>query len=251
MKQGKIYVGTSGWSYGMWKGVFYPQGLKAADYLPFYAQHFSCTEINSSFYHLPRATTVEGWINKVPKQFKFCPKISRYVTHIKRLRQVDEALEKFFVTISLIKTNIGPVLIQLPPSLKFDSILANNFYELLNQYYKDYAFAIEGRHVSWLSEESLQLMQKFNIAFVISQSGVGFPYAEEITARNIYIRFHGPVELFKSSYTAERLQYYAVKMASWRKQGYNLWAFFNNTWYNDAIENAVDLMNMIKQLEKN
>jgi uncharacterized protein YecE (DUF72 family) len=248
MRLGKIHIGTSGWSYGNWKKAFYPVGLKSADFLSYYSQTFKCTEINSSFYHLPRATAVQGWVKKVPKQFKFCPKMSRYITHIKRLKEPDEVLEKFFMPFAPIQSSLGPVLIQLPPSLKFDFKTASGFYELLQQQYSAYQFAVEGRHPSWLTHDSIKLMGDNNIAFVISQSGVGFPYAEEITAKNIYLRFHGPADLFKSAYTLDMLQDYAGKIAGWRKTGYEVWAFFNNTWFIDGVQNARSLIQLIEQI---
>lgn len=244
MKIGSVHIGTSGWSYGLWKGKFYPEKIKSTDFLCHYSKTFSCTEVNSTFYHLPRITTIAGWLNKVPPGFMFCPKMSRYLTHIKRLKDPEEILSKFFTPFEQMKGQLGPVLIQLPPSLKFDFETAENLYALLQEKYCDYQFALEGRHISWLDKESIDLMKAHNIAFVISQSGVGFPYAEEITASNIYLRFHGPKELFKSSYSHKILESYAQKIILWKNQGYNVWAFFNNTMFMDAIENALDLIKL-------
>jgi uncharacterized protein YecE (DUF72 family) len=246
MKPAKIHIGTSGWSYGSWRESFYPAGLKSAEFLTYYGQTFSCTEVNSSFYHLPRTTTVEGWAKKVSRQFKFCPKMSRYITHIKRLKEPEEPLEKFMDLFKIIKKSLGPILIQLPPSLKFDIKTIADFYHILQNEYADYRFAVEGRHESWLSRESLKLMENHNIAFVISQSGVGFPYAEKVTAKHIYLRFHGPGELFKSRYTTAMLEYYANKIIAWKRADHDIWVFFNNTYYIDGVENALELMQIIE-----
>src|SRR6478609_7365479 len=120
MNDQSIHIGTSGWSYKDWKELFYPKGLKTTEWISYYAITFRITEINSSFYHLPKRQTVEGWVNKVPPDFLFCPKMSRYLTHIKRLKEPEESLERFFEVFEPMKNNMGPVLIQLPPSLKFE-----------------------------------------------------------------------------------------------------------------------------------
>ena len=103
---------------------------------------------------------------------------------------------------------------------------------------------MEVRHQSWLSDESFELMNKYNIAFVISQSSVGFPYKETVTAKHVYVRFHGPQQLYASSYTDEQLQYYAALFKQWKKQGHSVWAFFNNDVGVYAIDNAKKLIEL-------
>jgi uncharacterized protein YecE (DUF72 family) len=242
----RVHIGTSGWSYKDWREKFYPIGLKSTDFLKYYAQTFSCSEINSSFYHLPRASTIAGWMQKVPKDFVFCPKMSRYLTHIKRLKEPEESLSRFFEVFEPMKKQMGPVLIQLPPSLKFDHNLAQHFYAVLDRSYKGYSFALEGRHPTWIETDSLELMKTHDIALVISQSGVNFPYSEEVTSKNIYLRFHGPKELFKSAYPSAMLREYARKIKKWESAGHTIWAFFNNDWYTHAINNALELESLIR-----
>jgi len=247
MKKRSIYVGTSGWSYKEWKEFFYPEKMKSTEWLTHYADTFHVTEINASFYHLPLRKTVEGWVQKVPDNFLFCPKMSRYLTHIKRLKDPEEPLERFFHIFEPMKEKMGPVLIQLPPSLTFDYDTAEYLYRHLHHQYKAYDFAMEVRHPTWMQEESITLMAKYNIAFVISQSGHGFPYAEHITSRNIYIRFHGPDELYKSGYSDEMLRNFSVLFKEWIKQGHVIWSFFNNTYYEHAINNSLRLLEMMKE----
>jgi uncharacterized protein YecE (DUF72 family) len=242
--KGNIFIGTSGWNYRDSNHIFYPTGTKAAEYLSFYAKHFVTTEINTSFYHMPRATSVQGWIDKVPVDFKFCAKISKYLTHIKRLKEPEEPLERFFEVFEQMKKQMGPVLVQLPSSLKFDYDLAEHFYKLLQAKYKGYSFAMEVRHDTWLGTDSLALMHRYNIILVISQSGVGFPYAEVINNKNVYVRFHGPGKLYASSYTDEMLKEYAGKFLSWQKEGHDIWVFFNNDWLN-GLKNAETLKRMV------
>ncbi len=139
----------------------------------------------------------------------------------------------------------GPVLVQLPPSLAFDYARTQYFFELLKNHYSNYDFALEIRHPSWLSIESLDLLSSYNIAFVISQSGVNFPYAEFITSKNIYIRFHGPAALYASSYTDEMLFDFAERCINWSDKGHSIWAFFNNDINGHALNNAKTLIKMV------
>jgi uncharacterized protein YecE (DUF72 family) len=133
MSKGKLPVGTSGWSYKDLIEVFYPKNLKSADWLTHYAKTFVCTEINGSFYRLPQKQTVINWVNKVPKGFLFCPKMSRYLTHVKKLKEPEEPLERFFGIFEPMKKQMGPVLIQLPKLVSFDYDIAEHFYKLLKQ----------------------------------------------------------------------------------------------------------------------
>jgi uncharacterized protein YecE (DUF72 family) len=244
MEDKKIHIGTSGWSYKHWKNIFYPAGVKATDYLSYYAQHFNIAEINTSFYHLPKEQTVKDWAAKVPPQFKFCAKMSRYLTHMKKLHNPEEPLERFFSVFSFMQAVMGPVLIQLPPILKFNYTVTEHFYQVLNNLYNQYEFVLEVRHPTWLRTDSLTLMAKYNIGLVIAQSGHNFPYAETITAKNIYIRFHGPNELYASSYTNEMLCHFAAKFKEWRSNGHVIWAFFNNDIHGYAISNAKSLIQL-------
>jgi len=242
--KGAIHIGTSGWSYKHWKNIFYPEALITTDWLQFYAQTFNITELNTSFYHLPKLETTIGWGKKVPQGFMFCPKMSRYLTHMKKLNDPEESFEKFFDVFTPLKKKLGPVLIQLPPSLHFHIDKAEHVYKLCKTKYKYYRFAMEVRHQSWLEKESLDLMKQYNIAFVIAQSGTRFPYAEYVTAQHIYVRFHGPQQLYASSYTEEQLQNFANLFRQWQDEGHTVWAFFNNDVFGYAIENAKRLIEM-------
>lgn len=249
MRRGAIHIGTSGWSYKDWKGLFYPETLKNTDWLSFYANTFSITEINTSFYHLPKKQTVEGWVKKVPARFLFCPKMSRYFTHLKRLHDPEESLEKFFEVFEPMQSKMGPVLLQLPPSLAFNAETTAHLYEVLRQQYKGYTFAMEVRHKSWLEKESLDLMKQYHIAFVIAQSGNRFPYATHITAKHIYVRFHGPEGLYNSSYPDSQLKYFAKLFDEWSAAGHSVWAFFNNDFYGYAIQNGLRLIELLEHLQ--
>lgn len=245
-----IHIGTSGWSYKHWKDTFYPKELKPTDYLSYYAQHFSTTEINTTFYHTPRLSTVENWRNKVPDTFRFSIKMNRFLTQTKRLKDPEEPLEKFFTAIEPVQQLCGLVLLQLPPSLQFDYERTDYLFSLLKRDYKQYQFALEVRHPSWLEVDSISLLTKYNIAFVISQSDGRFPYEELITANNVYVRFHGPEALYASSYSDEMLYYYAEKFMEWTKENAVVWAYFNNDINGHAIANANKLKEILQTMSK-
>jgi uncharacterized protein YecE (DUF72 family) len=241
-----IHIGTSGWSYKHWANIFYPPEVKPANYLSYYAQHFAVTELNASFYRLPLKSTVEKWLNTVPENFLFCPKMSRYLSHLKKLHDPEEPLRRFFDIFEPVKHRLGPVLVQLPAGVQFDQNVVEHFYELIREQYPEYRFAMEVRHESWFTEASLGMMRKHRITLVIAQSEK-FPYHEELTAKDVFVRFHGPEQLYSSSYSESVLQDYARKLVEWKKEGHNIWAFFNNDIHGHALKNATMLQQYVDE----
>jgi uncharacterized protein YecE (DUF72 family) len=237
---------TSGWSYRHWSGIFYPPEIKPARYLEFYISKFDCVELNSSFYHLPRATTVDGWLKRTPDTFRFCVKLSRFITHQKKLGDCEEALVRFFDLFGNMQSRLGPVLIQLPPGLSFDKSLAADFISLLKAQYGSYRFAVEVRHRSWITDGFFTLLAENGIAFVIADSGKRFPYHEAVTADFVYMRFHGMEKLYASDYDESSLLHYAEKILSWLGAGLDVWAFFNNDFNGFAVRNALRLNEMVR-----
>src|SRR5215207_8470089 len=144
-------------SYKHWRNIYYPAKLASSKWLPFYAQTFSTTEINGSFYRLPSQETVINWMKQVPKNFVFCPKMSRYLTHMKKLRDPEEPLERFFGIFEPMKKQMGPILVQLPKMVKFNYDVAKHFFRLLAVEYRKYQSVLEIRHPTWLEEISLTL----------------------------------------------------------------------------------------------
>jgi uncharacterized protein YecE (DUF72 family) len=194
---------------------------------------------------MPKTQTVEKWLSAVPDDFKFCVKLSRYITHIKRLKEAEQPLFRFFDVFKIAKSKMGPVLIQLPPNLKFDEQVTEAFFDTLMCNYDEYDYALEARHPSWVCDEAFDLLRRYHTSWVVAQSGVGFPCAETITAKHIYLRFHGPGKLFDSSYSQEMLMAYARKIRLWLNEGHSVWAFFNNTMNGHAIQNVIDIEHMI------
>jgi len=240
----KIHVGTSGWSYKHWTGLYYPKQVKIKEYLSFYAQEFCTAEINNSFYRLPKETTLLNWITMVPDHFKFCPKMSRYLSHMKKLHDATEPVERFCSLFDAIKERLGPVLIQLPAGFHFHPELTEEFYQILETK-NDFRFAMEVRHESWLSDESIRLMKRYQICLVFADSDQ-FPYHEEITTKDIYVRLHGPSQLYASSYDDNYLTDFARKLKRWRSDGHEIWVYFNNDVHGYAIANARRTLELIK-----
>ena len=243
-QQPHIHIGTSGWSYKHWAKIFYPPEVKSKDYLSYYSTQFQVSEINNSFYKIPKRDTVQKWVESVPEHFLFCPKMSRYLSHLKKLNDPEEPLRRFFDVFDPFKDHLGPILIQLPAVVRFKEELVTAFFELLKQKYSDYRFAIEVRHESWFSGESIQLMKDFGVTLAIAESEA-FPYHEEVTAKDIFVRFHGPKELYSSSYSEAAIQGYAEKFVHWRSQGHNIWAFYNNDVNGHAFRNAAMLQRFV------
>jgi uncharacterized protein YecE (DUF72 family) len=242
----KIHIGTSGWSYKTWLGPFYPLKLPSNEYLTFYARHFDTTEINTCFYHLPRPSTIERWLQQTPDDFMFCPKMNRQVTHVQKLQGSRESLDQFFQLFEPLKDKMGPVLIQLPASLSFHLPVVISFFQYLKDKYDNYELALEVRHPSWFTEESLDIMQQYGIALVFAQS-VSFPYRERITASSVYLRFHGSGVLYGSGYDEAALKEYAAKMIAWSRH-HTIWAFFNNDMNGHALRDARTLQKLIGSL---
>jgi uncharacterized protein YecE (DUF72 family) len=239
----KIYIGTSGWQYYHWKVKFYPENLPSKDFLRFYSKYFNTVEINTSFYHFTKKSTFEKWKKEVNRNFLFSIKLNRLFTHFRKLklnkddkRILKETIESYKV----LGKNLGPILIQLPPSLKKDLKVLEKF--LKN--FKNLKLAIEFRHKSWLDKETYNFLKKKKIAFVISDSP---RWSTDIvkTTDFVYIRFHGKPKLFSSKYEKEELQRYAREIKKLKPK--ILFAYFNNDAEGYAIEDALEFKKILSQ----
>jgi uncharacterized protein YecE (DUF72 family) len=242
----RLHIGTSGWSYKHWSGLFYPDGVKPAKYLEHYVTQFDCVELNASFYRIPSDKTVQGWARRTPASFRFCVKMNRFITHRKKLADAVEPLARFLTVFDPLCHRLGPFLVQLPPSLRFDLSVADAFLQLLCSHRNTGEFALEARHDSWFTPESLSLLRRYGIASVIADSGGRFAGSEALTNSIVYLRFHGPGGLYHSQYTADALSAYARKITGWLAEGRQVWAFFNNDIDGHAVHNARELQALIE-----
>ncbi len=245
---GRLHIGTSGWAYPHWKGIFYPAGLPQRLWLEYYSAQFNATEVNSTFYRLPGDIAVRAWAEMAIGQFRFCPKISRFVTHAKKLNDPQQAVPRFLDLFGIIHDRVGPVLIQLPAMLPFRKDKADNFFSYLKTNYPQFLFALEARHATWITREAAALLEKYCIAWVIADSGTRFASKEQITARHIYLRFHGPDGSYSTGYSKKALSAVACKCRSWNDQHHDVWVFFNNDINGHAVRDARLLKQMLESI---
>ena len=251
----KLFIGTSGWVYYDWEGIFYPKNLNSKDKLKYFSSYFKTTEINYSFYHLPRPDTYQNWYKITPADFVFAVKASRFITHIKHLRGIKEAWELFLGNALNLKEKLGPILFQFPPSFKSNTENIKRLEEFLNyitflrlskkKYFTELKFAFEFRDKSWCDEKTYNLLKKYNASWVIADSS-NYPKAEVVTADFVYIRMHGPKVLFSSKYEKEELQDLAKKIKKWLASA-SVYVYFNNDIHGYAIENARELIGLCEE----
>src|ERR1044071_2064766 len=235
---GKVHIGTSGWHYKHWLGLFYPEKLPAKEMFAFYARHFDTVEINNSFYHLPLTTTFDSWRDNSPRNFLFAVKASRFITHMKKLKDPESSSEKFFAGVARLEEKLGPILFQLPPRWGFDP---ERFAAFLRALPKEYRYVFEFRDESWLVRDAYELLRKFNAAFCIHDlAQMQTPL--EVTADFTYIRFHGPgAAKYRGSYANAALGKWADRINQWRQSNVDVYAYFNNDIGGHAITNAFAL----------
>jgi uncharacterized protein YecE (DUF72 family) len=236
-KPGRIRVGISGWTYAPWRGVFYPERLPQARELAYAAERFSTIEINGSFYSLQRPSSYARWAAATPDDFIFSVKGSRFITHMLRLRNVEQALANFFASgLLLLGPKLGPILWQFSPNFSFDAPLLENFFQLLPQTTmqlgrshdsrvegrahtetdedRPLRHAIEIRHDSFLSEEFIRLLRQYGIALVCADT-VSWPRLVDATTDFVYCRLHGSRELYASGYGTKAIATWADRMVAW------------------------------------
>ena len=241
-----LYIGTSGWSYA-WKGIFYPEDLKSADYLNYFAQHFNTTEINSSHYHYTMAKTIEKWLAQTPPHFRFAAKMHQDITHKNRWVDVEAELEKWMGRFAIMGDKLGPILIQIPASFRFELLTAENFFSLLRDKYPEQMFALEVRHKSWLEDEPMDMISFYNISLVIADSP-RWPKLERTTSDTVYLRLHGEERLYSGPYSDDALERYAYMINDWLLDEKEVWVFFNNTIGGAATTDATRLQKIIENL---
>lgn len=244
IKMKSIFVGTSGYNYLHWKKTFYPSDLDFRKWLEFYSQYFNTVELNVTFYHLPKKEVFKNWYKRTPKDFRFVIKGSRFITHIKKLRDCLASLKIFFENASYLREKLSCVLWQLPPSLKYDFSLLENFIKILKRKYSSILHSFEFRHKSWFTGNTYQLLKKHDINLCIADSP-NFPSYKFLTSSFIYLRFHGGKILYGSNYSDKELRNWVKETKEWLKNKKLLFAFFNNDAYGFAVKNALKFKELL------
>jgi uncharacterized protein YecE (DUF72 family) len=237
----RIHIGTSGWSYDHWKGPFYPEHLAGERMLGYYAGYFRSAEINNSFYHLPAKATLKLWHDATPKDFLFAAKASRYITHMKKLRDPGQSVSAFLKRIRLLGDKLGPILFQLPPRWHFDRGRLAAFLEALST---EFRYAFEFRDRSWLNAEACELLSRHAAAFCIYELD-GFLSPKEVTTDLVYVRLHGPDGPYRGNYDDTILSGWTATLAHWAAQNRSVYCYFDNDERGYAALNAGRLQAML------
>jgi uncharacterized protein YecE (DUF72 family) len=239
----KLHIGTSGWHYKHWKGPFYPEEMNENDFLDFYAERFHTVEINNSFYNLPEAKTLRQWRDMVPKKFIFSVKASRYITHMKKLKDLNKSLSTLLRRLKSLGDKMGPILFQLPPKWNVNVERLKSFLDTLpekNQY------AFEFRDHSWFEQEVYGTLTEHDAAFCIYElAGTISPL--KVTADFIYIRLHGPGSAYEGSYSEKTLKNWAGNIAKWTRDGKTVYCYFDNDQDGYAPKNSLTLQEIINK----
>ncbi|KKL89571.1 hypothetical protein LCGC14_1913360 [marine sediment metagenome] len=242
MKKNKIYIGSSGFYYEHWKNRFYPKDVKPKGYFEYYQKYFNTVEINNTFYKLPSKKVILHWKNEANKDFIFSLKASRFITHIKRLKEPKKHITLFLNRVKHLKPHLGPILFQIPPNWHLDIKRLENFLKTLD---KNYKYAFEFRDKSWLTKPVSSLLKKYEKAFCIYNLE-GFQTPLEITANFVYIRLHGPKKAYSGSYSKIALQKWAKIIKNFQKDKLDVFCYFNNDERAYAIKNALELKKLLK-----
>jgi uncharacterized protein YecE (DUF72 family) len=240
----KAFVGTSGWVYKSWKGRFYPTDLKSDNYLHFYADEFPTAEVNYSFYKLPSLETYEKWAVEVPSDFIFAVKASRYLTHMKKLKDPEEPWKLLTEHAAPLQKHLGPILLQFPEKWSVNLDRLKEFLAVINAEDAHFKTAFEFRHESWFVPEVMKLLEKYGSALCIADSSK-FVRQDTITSDFTYVRYHGRGSLYASNYSIKQLEIEASKLDKYLRQGITVFAYFNNDAEAKAIKNAKTLTSLL------
>lgn len=229
----RVLIGTSGWVYAHWRNRFYPKGLPQTRWLEYYTQHFVTVEINNSFYRLPSKEAFEAWRKRTPEDFVFAVKASRYITHLKRLRDTKPSLDLFMERAMHLGSKLGPVLFQLPPRFRVNLELLESFLKVLP---KGIRPVMEFRDTSWHVRPVYDLLNRYGVAYCIMVS----PELKReliVTARALYIRFHSPGGI-RPGFGRRRLRQWAEHIQTLMRNADQGWVYFNNDGQGAAIDDA-------------
>jgi len=242
-------VGCSGWNYKSWQGRFYPRGLAPDRWLTYYAERFDTVEVNNTFYRLPERHTFGVWRARVPRNFLIAVKASRFLTHMKRLKEPAEPLRRLFSRASALDRQLGPVLYQLPGSFSVDLQRLDTFLSSLPRVWSSRRLqhVMEFRHPSWYVSETFQLLDRHRVALCLHDMR-GSAIAEPMRGPLIYVRFHGATGRYHGSYSDAELDAWARRLAEQARDGRRVFAYFNNDPDAVAVANAHRLRASMQKL---
>jgi uncharacterized protein YecE (DUF72 family) len=239
----RVRVGTSGWQYPHWRGDLYPRGLSTDRWLEHYAAEFDTVELNNSFYRLPDADQFDAWAQRVPQTFRFAVKASRYLTHVRRLREPSEPLRRLWDRARRLGDRFGPVLYQLPTRWRVD---VERLEEFLDEVPRGHDQAIEFRDRSWYAEPVLAALRAHAVALCLHDMP-GSASPREAVGPLVYVRFHGSGARYGGRYSSQLLAAWADRMAAWSGDGLPVWGYFNNDVGGHAVRDAQRLRALLER----
>jgi len=240
------HIGTSGWHYKHWVGRYYPEKTSTAKMLQHYVRDFDTVELNNSFYKLPKRETMQAWHNAVPKNFVFAVKASRFITHNLKLKNPQNALDKFLPVAEVLGEKLGPILFQTPPQWRCNVERLDEFLSLMPTHLR---YAFEFREPTWMCDPVYEVLRRHNSALCIYEIA-GYQTPITLTADWTYVRLHGPGGRYQGSYSDDQLAEWARRIRNWKRKGVSSYVYFDNDDSAYAAFNALTLKRMVAVREK-
>jgi len=238
----RVHIGTSGWDYKHWLGPFYPEKLAASKMLEYYTRHFQTVELNNTFYRLPQPNAVDNWRDSTPRGFCFALKGSRYLTHMKKLKDPEPGIARFFERADMLETKLGPIVFQLPPHWEADAARLEVFLKALPPKRR---YAFELRNATWHTPEIYAILRRHGAAFCMFEIA-GFRSGFDITSDFVYVRLHGPCGAYQGSYPDSTLREWAARIREWSGSLRGVYVYFDNDQAGYAPKNALTLLGMLE-----
>jgi len=242
MPRGRARVGCSGWQYQHWRGGFYPAELPQSRWFEHYAATFDTVEINNTFYRLPQRATFAAWAARAPMRFLFAVKASRFLTHMKKLKDPEDPLDRFFTRARALGKHLGPVLYQLPPGWTVD---VERFRHFLDALPRDARHVVEFRDPTWYVPETRALLERHGVAMCLHDMP-GSATGRDRVGPFVYVRFHGATSKYGGGYPEDRLRRWARWLNEQRDGGTDVYAYFNNDAGGHAPRDAVTLRRLLE-----
>lgn len=243
MAKGRVLVGTSGWHYDHWVDAFYPEGTSSGEFLSHYVRRFETAEINNTFYSLPDRKTLVRWRDTVPRRFVFACKASRFITHMKKLKDPRDSLARYVDRVGVLGHTLGPILFQLPPRWHINVERLADFMEVLPSGRR---YTFEFRDRSWFEQEVYELLAEHNAALCIYDLD-GFRSPLRRTTDFVYVRLHGPGRPYEGSYDGRTLYGLWRRFRNWLEEGCDVYCYFDNDQAGYAALDALKLKEMIQR----
>ena len=241
--RGRAFVGCSGWEYKHWRGDFYPAEIPRTRWFEHYAATFDTVEINNTFYRLPEETTFAAWAARAPAGFTYAVKASRFLTHMKKLKDPAEPLDRLFSRMVPLGNHLGPVLYQLPPGWKLDRGRLENFLQALP---RGHRHVIEFRDPSWYADDVIEMLERNRVSLCLHDMR-GSATGRERVGPFVYARFHGATGQYSGGYSREQLEGWAAWFQTARAAGTDVYAYFNNDVGGHAPRNALTLRRILEE----